>query len=135
MKQLGVMVVFAMVAAIVPVGADAVQAADTSPPMKQVLLNPKGFDMTWTCNASYGATIDGRSHIVFRQDGDTIAVEINSYMHGGCNSQAVLTDNTVMFDGCHIASHYTTLSYDPGNKKTPFKGTGWDCPRVELSPR
>ena len=135
MKQLGAMVVFAMVAVMVPVGANEVQAADTSPPMKQVLLNPKGFDMTWTCIASYGATVDGRSHIVFRQDGNTIAVEINSYTHGGCNSQAVLTDNTVMFDGCHIASHYTILSYDTGNKITPFKGTGWDCPRVELSPR
>ena len=135
MKRLGVLVVFAMVAVTVPVDADEVQAEDTSPPMKQVLLNPNGFDMAWTCNASYGASIDGRSHIVFRQDGNTVIVEIDSNMYGRCNSQAALTDNTVMFDGCHIASHNTTLSYDPGNKKTPFKGTGWDCPRVELRPR
>jgi hypothetical protein len=24
---------------------------------------------------------------------------------------------------------------DPGNKKTPFKGSGVNCPRIELSPR
>jgi hypothetical protein len=135
MKRLVVLTVFAVVAVMVPVGANKVQAEDASPPMRQVLLSPKGFDMDWTCNASYGASIDGRSRIVFRQDGDRIAVEINSYMYGHCNSFAALTDNTVMFDGCHIASHYTTLSYDPGNKKTPFKGKGWGCPRVELSPR
>ncbi len=135
MMRLVVLTLFAVVAVVVPVNADKVQAESASPPMKQVLLSPKGFDMGWTCNTNYGASIDGRSHIVFRQEDDRIAVEINSYMYGRCNSFAALTDNMVMFDGCHIASHYTTLSYDPGNRKTPFQGKGWDCPRVELSPR
>ena len=44
--------------------------------------------------------------------------------------------NGIIFNGCSsTTSRDTPLAYDPGNKKTPFKGSGVNCPRIELSPR
>ena len=135
MRRLVVLVAFAVVAMMVPVGANKVQAEDTSPSMKQVLLSPKGFDMDWTCTTRGLSSLDGRSHVVFREDGIKIAVKINSNQSRDCTTDAKLTDNVVVFDGCDITTHDITLSYDPGNKKIPFKGRAFGCSRVVLSPR
>jgi len=43
--------------------------------------------------------------------------------------------NGIIFNGCSSTSRDIPLAYDPGNKKTPFKGSGVNCPRIELSPR
>jgi hypothetical protein len=43
--------------------------------------------------------------------------------------------NGINIKGCGSASRDIPLAYDPGNKKTPFKGSGVNCPRIELRPR
>jgi len=113
--------------------AITVQGADASSSMKQVLLNPKGFYMNWTCHGNSGI-----SRIVFREDGNKIVVDIDNSRTSGvlrCTSDAKLTDNGVIFNGCNVGSRDIPLTYDPGNKETPFKGSkGGVCSSVELSP-
>jgi hypothetical protein len=140
MKRLVVLVVFAVVAVMVQ--ADCAMAED-APSMKQVLLNPKGFDMDWSCGGK-----SGRSIVFFREDGKKIIADINvvdvkdvdinnpiNYGLESCTTDAKLTDNGIIFNGCSSASRVIPLAYDQGNKKTPFKGSGVNCPRIELSPR
>ena len=43
--------------------------------------------------------------------------------------------NGIIFYGCGYASRDIPLDYDSGNKKSPFKGSGVNCPRIELSTR
>jgi hypothetical protein len=43
--------------------------------------------------------------------------------------------NGIIFNGCSSASRDIPLAYDPGSKKTTSKGSGVNCPRIELSPR
>jgi len=43
--------------------------------------------------------------------------------------------NGINFNGCSSYSRDIPLSCDPGNKKTPSKGSGVNCPRIEFSPR
>ena len=162
MKRLVVMVVFAVVAVMVQVDcamAETKRSEGTvtqvkedqtikgqgvdAPSMKQVLLNPKGFDMDWFCGDKAG-----RSIVFFREDGKKIVadinvvdikdIDINNPIHYGsesCTTDATLTDNGIIFNGCNPANREIPLAYDPGNKKTPFKGSGRNCPMIELSPR
>lgn len=163
MKRLVGLVVFAVVAVMVVFGFASAetkgpeekisqvkedqthkgQGTYASASMKQDLLHPNGFDMIW----SYGGR-SGWSRVFFRDDGEKIVadikvvdienVDINQqefYTSESCTGNAKLTDNGVIFDGCSNASRDILLAYDPGNKLTPFKGSGPDCPRIELSPR
>jgi hypothetical protein len=117
------------------------QGADT-PSMEQVLLNPRGFSMVWTCG---GKT--GHSRVFFLREGEAISaqirvvdienVDINNPVNFGaesCTTNAKLRDNGIIFNGCSVASWDIPLSYDPGNKKTPFKGGNERCSIIELSP-
>jgi len=163
MKRLVVLVVFAVVAVMVLVGFATAetkgseekmsqinkdqtikgQVTYASSSMKQALLDPKGFDMFWSCGGR-----SGWSRVFFREDGMKIVaditvvevedVDINKSENFGperCTTDAKLTDNGVIFSGCSSASRDIPLAYDPGNTITPFKGSGPDCPRIELSPR
>ena len=161
MKRLMVLIVFAVVAVMVQVDCAMAEAKRSeglvaavkegqtvtgqgvdAPSMKQVLLNPKGFDMDWSCGGK-----SGRSRVFFLEDGKIIAeirvvdiesVDINNPVNFGaesCTSYAKLTDSGIIFNGCSSASWDIPLAYDPGNKKTPFKGSGLNCPRIELRPR
>jgi hypothetical protein len=91
-----------------------VQAGDASSSMKQVLLNPKGFNGDWNCRGMMG-----RSGVVFRDVGSKIVVDIDSYGMGGCTTEVTITDNGILFDGCRERDF--ALTYDPGNS-IPFKG-------------
>jgi len=138
MKRLVVLVVLAVIAVIVQV--DCAMAED-APSMEQVLLNPRGFDMEWSCG---GHT--GHSRIFFlRKDEKIIAeirvidietVDINNPVNFGaesCTTFQEMRDNGIIFFGCSSASWNIPLAYDPGNKKTPFKGSRENC-EIELSP-
>ena len=139
MKRLGVLVGFAVVAAIVQVDS----ARADAPSMKQVLFDPKGLDMDWSCGGK-----SGRSLVFFREDGKRIVtdirvidiedVDINNPVHYGsesCTTDVRLTDNGIVFNGCSSAGRDIPLAYDPENRKTPFKGSGVNRPRIELGPR
>ena len=162
MKRLVVLVVFALVAVMVQVncamaetkGSDGmvtpVQGDQTiqgkgvdAPSMEQVLLNPKGFDMVWTCGGK-----SGQSRVFFLREGEAISaqivvvdienVDVNNPINFGaesCTTNAKLTDKGIIFNGCSAASWDIPLAYDPGNKETPFKGSGVNCQKIELSPR
>lgn len=163
MKRLVVLVVFAVVAVMVLVGfataetkgseekisqinedqTNKGQVTYASSSMKQALLDPKGFDMMWSCGGR-----SGWSRVLFREDGKKIVADITvveienvdinkpeNYGPERCTTEAKLTDNGVIFNGCSSASRDIPLAYDPENKITPFKGSGPDCPRIELSPR
>lgn len=119
------------------------QETYASASMKEALLDPKGFDMNWYCGGR-----SGWSRVFFREDdrkivADIAAVEIENvdinrpeyYGPERCTTEAKLTDKGVIFTGCSSAMRDIPLAYDPGNKITPFKGSGPDCPRIELSPR
>lgn len=162
MKRLVVLVAFVVVAVMVRVdcamaetkGSDGMvtpvkedqtikgQGVD-APSMEQVLLNPKGFDMDWACGGK-----SGHSRVFFLREGGKIVadirvvdiedVDINNPINFGaesCTSYAELRDRGIIFYGCTAASWNIPLAYDPGNKKTPFMGSGVNCPRIELSPR
>lgn len=162
MKRLAVLVVFAVVAVMAqvdcalaetkkpegmatPVKEDQTvtgQAAD-APSMLQILLNPKGFDMYWTCGDK-----SGHSRVFLFREGEKIVADIrvvdientdiNNPVNFGaesCTSYAKLTDNGIIFNGCNPASWDIPLAYDQGDKKTPFKGSGVNCPMIALSPR
>ena len=162
MKRLVVLVMFAVVAMMVrvdcamaetkrsdgmvtPVKGDRIikgQGVDATS-MEQVLLNPRGFDMDWSCGGK-----SGHSRVFFlREDEKIVAdirvvdvedVDINNPINFGaesCTSYAELRDSGIIFYGCRSDSWNIPLAYDPGNKKTPFKGSGVNCPRIELSPR
>jgi hypothetical protein len=162
MKRLVVLVVFAVVAVMVqvdcamaetkrsegmvtPVKEDQIikgQGVD-APSMEQVLFNPRGFDMDWSCSGK-----SGHSRVFFLREDEKIVVDIrvvdienvdiNNPINFGaesCTTFAKLTDKGIIFNGCSSASWDIPLAYDPGNKKTPFKGSGVNCPRIELSPR
>ena len=161
MKRLVVLVLFAMVAVMVhadcamaetkgpegmvrPVKEDQTIKGEgvDAPSMEQVLLNPRGFDMEWSCG---GKT--GHSRVFFlRKDEKIIAeirvididsVDINNPVNFGaesCTTFQELRDNGIVFFGCTSASWNIPLAYDPGDKKTPFKGGVVDCPRIALSP-
>jgi hypothetical protein len=165
MKRLVVLVVFAVVAVMVqvdcamaemkrsegmvtPVKEDQIirgQKVD-APSMEQVLLNPRGFDMDWSCSGK-----SGHSRVFFLREDEKIVekfvvdirvvdienVDINNPINFGaesCTTYAKLTDKGIIFNGCSSASWNIPLAYDPGNEKTPFKGSGVNCPRIELSP-
>jgi len=146
MKRLVVLAVFAMVAVMVQFDYVMAQTKDhgvDAPSMKQVLLNPKGFDMVWSCGGR-----SGWSRVFFQDDGKKIVaditvvdikdVDINNPEYFGperCTTDTELTDKGIIFNGCSSASRNIPLTYDPGNKKTPFKGSGPNCPKIELSPR
>jgi hypothetical protein len=162
MKRLVVLVVFAVVAVMVQVDCAMAETKrpeglvtpakedQTSkgqgidaPSMKLVLLHGKGFDMDWFCGGK-----SGRSVVFFREDGekivadisvvDIIDVDINNPIHYGsenCTTEAKLTDNGIIFNGCSPASRDIPLAYDPANPKTPFKGSGANCSMIELRPR
>lgn len=162
MKRLVVLVVFAVVAVMVQ-GNCAIAETNRSegmvtqvkedqtikgqgvdaPSMKQVLLNPKGFDMNWFCGDKAG-----RSVVFFREDGKKIVadirvvdikdIDINDPIHYGsesCTTDATLTDNGIIFKRCSPASREIPLAYDPGNKNIPFNGSGANCTMIDLSPR
>jgi len=118
------------------------QGVDASS-MKQVLLNPKGFDMNYSCQSR-----SGWSRVFFQNDGKKIVADITvvdihnvdtnkseNFMLESCTGGAQLMADGVMFTGCSDESRNIFLAYDPGNKKTPFRGSGRDCPSIELSPR
>jgi hypothetical protein len=137
MKRLVVLVVFALVAVMVQV--DCAMAED-APSMEQVLLNLKGFTMDWSCGGN-----TGHSRVFFlRKDEKIIAeirvidienVDINNPVNFGaesCTTFQELRDNGIIFFGCPSATWNIPLAYDPGNKKTPFKGSGENC-KIELN--
>ena len=112
-----------------------------APSMEQVLLNPKGFDMEWVCDGK-----SGHSRVFFLRKDEKIlaeirvieidAVDTNNPVNFGaesCTTFQELRDNGIVFFGCTSATWNTPLAYDPGNKKTPFKGSGANCPKIELS--
>lgn len=112
-----------------------------APLLKQVLFNPKGFNMEWACG-----TKTGHSRVFFLEKNDSIVaeirvidienVDINNPINFGaesCTSYAKLTDKGIIFYGCNSASWDIPLAYDPGDKNTPFKGGGPDCTRIALS--
>lgn len=147
MKRLVVPVVFAAVAAMVRVdcamGETKASGGAGAPSVKQALLSPGGFDMDWSCGGRSGRSIvffleDGKMIFADIQAVDIKDVDINNPRYYGlerCTTDARLTDNGIIFNGCSFASRGIPLAYDPGNGKTPFKGSGPDCPRIELSPR
>ena len=139
MKRLVVLFGFSVVA----VTAQADCATADAPSMKQVLFDPKGLDMDWSCGGK-----SGRSLVFFREDGKRIVtdirvidiegVDINNpapYGSESCTTDARLTDNGIIFNGCSSAGRDIPLAYDPENRKTPFKGSGVNCPRIELGSR
>jgi hypothetical protein len=139
MKRLVVLVGFAVVAVTVQVDS----AIADAPSMKQALFDPKGHEMDWSCG---GKT--GRSLVFFREDGKRIVtdirvidiedVDINNPVHygsGSCTTDARLTDTGIIFNGCGSVARDIPLTYDPEDRKTPFKGSGVNCPRIELGPR
>jgi len=162
MKRLLLLVVFVLVAVMVQADCAMAETKDSvgmvtpvkedqtsrsqgveAPSMKQVLLNPRGFDMDWSCG---GKT--GHSRVFFLENGETIVaeirvvdidnVDINNPINFGsesCTSYSKLTDTGIIFFGCRSVSWDIPLAYDPGNRKTPFKGGGVDCQRIALSPR
>jgi len=138
MKRLVVLVVLAVI--VVMVQVDCAMAED-APSMEQVLLNPQGFTMDWSCGGN-----TGHSRVFFlRKDEKIIAeirvieienVDINNPVNFGaesCTTFQELRDNGIIFFGCTSATWNIHLAYDPGNKKTPFKGSGENC-KIELSP-
>lgn len=147
MKRLMVLVVFAAVGIMVQVvcatAAETKGQGVVEPSMKQVLLNSKGFDMDWFCGDKAG-----RSEVFFREDSNKIVADIrvidikdidinNPILYGSesCTTEATLSNDGIIFNGCSPASREIPLGYDPGNKKTPFSGTGVNCPMIELSLR
>jgi len=159
MKRLAVLVVLAVVGAMVQVDC---ALAETKGPegmvtpvkedqaikgkgvdatsMEQVLLNPQGFNMEWSCG---GKT--GHSRVFFLRKEEKIiaeirvididAVDINKPENFGaesCTTFQELRDNGIVFFGCTSASWNIPLAYYPG-EKTPFSGSGVDCPRIALS--
>jgi hypothetical protein len=139
MKRLVVLAVVAVVAVMVQI--DCTMAAD-APSMEQVLLNPQGFIMEWTCGGK-----SGNSRVFFlRKDEKIIAeirvidvdsIDVNNPVNFGaesCTTFQELRDNGIIFFGCTSASWNIPLAYDPGNKKTPFKGSGVNCPKIEFHP-
>jgi len=138
MKRLVVLVVLAVIAVMVQVDC---AMAENAPSMEQVLLNPQGFTMDWSCGGN-----TGHSRVFFlRKDEKIIAeirvieienVDINNPVNFGaesCTTFQELRDNGIIFFGCTSATWNIPLAYDPGNKKTPFKGSGENC-KIELSP-
>ena len=156
MKRLVVLVVLVVVAVMVQVNCAMAETKGSegmvqaikgqgvdAPSMEQVLLNPKGFIMAWTCGGK-----SGHSRVFFLREGEKIAaeirvvdienVDINNPINFGaesCTTNAKLTDKGIIFNGCSKASWGIPLAYDPGNKETPFKGSGVNCQKIELSPR
>jgi hypothetical protein len=127
-------------------GGQAIKGqGEVAPSMEQVLLNPKGFDMVWSCGGN-----SGHSRVFFLREGeekeivaeirvvDIENVDINNPVNFGaesCTTYAKLTKNGIIFFGCTSASWDIPLVYDPGNRKTPFKGSGVDCKSIALSSR
>lgn len=113
-----------------------------APSIKQVLLNPHGFNMVWSCGAK-----SGHSRVFFLEKNENIVAEIrvidienddiNNPINFGaesCTSYAKLTDKGIIFYGCSSASWDIPLAYDAVDKNTPFKGSGRDCTKIALSP-
>lgn len=111
--------------------------------MKEDLLNPRGFDMLWSCG---GRT--GWSRVFFRADETKIVadiegfdienVDINKPENFGpesCTADEQLADNGIIFNGCGPAIRGILLAYNPENRLTPFKGGGASCARIELNSR
>ena len=163
MKRLVVLVGFAVIAVMVQVncaiaetkGAEekitqtkedqTIKSQETysSVSMKQALLDPKGFDMNWTCGGR-----SGWSRVFFKEDdkkivADIVVVEVENvdinrpenFAPERCTTENKLTDNGLIFNGCSSAMHNIPLAYRPESKIVVFKGSGPDCPKVELSPR
>ena len=138
MKRLVMLVVLAVI--VVMAQVDCAMAED-APSMEQVLLNPQGFTMDWSCGGN-----TGHSRVLFlRKDEKIIAeirvidienVDINNPVNFGaesCTTFQELRDNGIIFFGCTSATWNIPLAFDPRNKKTPFKGSGENC-KIELSP-
>lgn len=132
--------IFILVCLFVGVIAGTGQGVE-APLMKQVLLNPKGFNMEWSCG-----TKNGHSRVFFLEKNENIVaeirvidienVDINNPINFGaesCTSYAKLTDQGIVFYGCSSVSWNIPLAYDPGDKSTPFKGGGPNCTRIALS--
>ena len=146
MKRLVVLVVCAAVAVMVQIDCAMAQKKGQgvdAPSMKQVLFNPKGFDMHYSCHSR-----SGWSRVFFHEEGKKILADITvvdiknvdinkseNFMLESCTGHAQLMQDGVMFTGCSDESRNIFLAYDPGNMKTTFKGSGRDCPSIELSPR
>lgn len=148
MKRLVVLVVFAVVAVIVQVDcAMAETKGSDSRSMKQVLLNRKGFDLVWSCGGK-----SGHSRVFFLEGEkleteklvaeirvvDIENVDVNNPINFGaesCTSYTKLTESGIIFYGCSAATWDIPLAYDPGDKTTPFKGSGANCQSIALSPR
>ena len=142
MKRLVVSAVFAVFAVFaVMVQVDSAMAVDAAS-MEQVLLNPRGFDVDWTCGGK-----SGHSRVIFLREAEKIVAEIRvvdienadinnpiNYGAESCTSYAKLTDSGIIFYGCSSASWDIPLTYDPGNKEIPFKGSGPNCSKIALSP-
>lgn len=143
MKRLVLLVVIAVVAVVAGmVQTDCAMAVDAAS-IQQVLLNPRGFDVYWTCEGK-----SGHSRVFFVLESEKIVADIrvvdienadiNNPINFGaesCTSYAKVTDSGIIFYGCSSASWDIPLTYDPGNKETPFKGSGPNCPSIALSPR
>jgi hypothetical protein len=161
MKRLALLVVLAVVAVLVQIDCAMAETKGSggmvtsakedqtalgqgvnAPSMQQVLFNPRGFDMDWSCGGK-----SGHSRVFFLQEGEKIVteirvvdienVDINNPINFGaesCTSYAKWSNSGIVFYGCRSASWDVPLAYDPGNKKTPFKGSGVDCPSIALSP-
>jgi hypothetical protein len=148
MKRLVLLVVFAVVAVMVQVDCTMAETKAVmgqgvnTPSMEQVLLNSKGFDMDWNCGGK-----SGHSRVFFLRKDEKISadirvieidsVDINNPVNFGaesCTTFQELRENGIVFFGCTSAFWNIPLAYDPGNKKTPFKGSGENCPKIELSP-
>lgn len=110
--------------------------------IKQALLIPHGFQMEWSCGAK-----TGHSRVYFLEKNENIVaeirvvdienVDINNPINFGaesCTSYAKLTDKGIIFYGCNSASWDVPLTYDAGDKDTPFKGGGRDCQNIALRP-
>ena len=160
MKRLVVLVVIAVVAVMVQVDCAMAETKRSegmvtpvkedqtikgkgvdAPSMEQVLLNPQGFNMEWSCGGKIG-----HSRVFFLRKDEKIyaeirvidieTVDINNPVNFGaesCTTFQELRENGIIFFGCTSASWNIPLAYDPGDKKTPFKGSGVDCPKIELS--
>lgn len=147
MKRLAALVVFAVVSVTMQTDFATAEPKKSekadAPTMKEVLFNPKGFDMAWVCGGK-----SGHSRVFFIREGETIVseirvvdienVDINNPINFGaesCTSYAKLADGGIIFYGCRSDSWDIPLTYDPGNRSTPFKGSGVNCSSIALSPR
>lgn len=115
-----VFVVSLMFLPVVALYAQQTGQPDNISAIKQIMINPNGFNVDWNCDRS-----TGRSFISFREENSKFVVDINNYLLGTCKSEAKLNESGFTFDGCRDSG--IAMTFDAKNKDVPFKGQGSRC--------